>query len=112
EALGIGLHQAVLDAVMHHLDVVPGAHRAHVGIAVGWRERLEERSDALDDLRGTTSHDAEPLLQPPDPAGYTGIDEVDAALRKRSAAADRVPVVGVSALDHRIAPLQRLRERA
>ena len=25
EAFGVGLHQAVLDAVMHHLDEVPGA---------------------------------------------------------------------------------------
>ena len=34
EALGIGLHQAVLDAVVDHLDEVPGAGRAAVEIAV------------------------------------------------------------------------------
>ena len=34
EALGVGGHHAVLDAVVHHLDEVPGAVRAAVQVAV------------------------------------------------------------------------------
>ena len=33
EALGIGLHQSVLDPVMHHLDEMPGACRTGVDVA-------------------------------------------------------------------------------
>ena len=33
EAFGIGLHHAVFDAVMHHLDEVPGAGRAGMDVA-------------------------------------------------------------------------------
>ena len=32
EALGVGLHEAVLDAVVDHLDEVPGPDRADVGV--------------------------------------------------------------------------------
>ena len=34
EALGVGRHHAVLDAVMDHLDEVTGAHRSAVQIAL------------------------------------------------------------------------------
>ena len=34
EALGVGLHQAVLDAVVDHLHVVAGARPADVEVAV------------------------------------------------------------------------------
>ena len=33
EALGVGLHQSVLDAVVHHLDEVPGAGRTGMDVA-------------------------------------------------------------------------------
>ena len=39
EALGVGLHQAVLDAVVDHLHVVPGARPADVEVAVLRGER-------------------------------------------------------------------------
>ena len=39
EALGVRLHQPVLDAVVHHLREVPGAARADVRVAVVRRER-------------------------------------------------------------------------
>ena len=42
-ALGVGLEHPVLDAVVNHLDVVPRAGRADVGVAVGRRQRLEDR---------------------------------------------------------------------
>ena len=43
EALGVRLHQAVLDAVVDHLHEVAGAGRADVRVAVLRRERLEDR---------------------------------------------------------------------
>src|SRR5260370_4277636 len=34
KTFGIGLHQAIFDAVMNHLDEVPGADRAGVDVAL------------------------------------------------------------------------------
>src|SRR6202165_5442571 len=34
KTFGIGLHQAIFDAVMNHLDEVPGADRAGVNVAL------------------------------------------------------------------------------
>ena len=54
EALGVGLHQAVLDAVVHHLREVPGADRAGVREALLARplraQRVEDRHRQLDVL--------------------------------------------------------------
>ena len=50
EAFGIGLHQAVLDAVVHHLHVVAGARTADTQVAVLRRERQEDRLEALADV--------------------------------------------------------------
>ena len=42
-ALGVGLHQPVLDAVVHHLREVAGAGRAGVDEAALGRQRVEHR---------------------------------------------------------------------
>src|SRR5829696_1945984 len=42
EALGVGLHQPVLDAVVDHLHVVARARTADVEEAAGWREGGED----------------------------------------------------------------------
>ena len=42
EAFGVGLHQAVLDAVVDHLHVVAGARSADVQVAAGRGERRED----------------------------------------------------------------------
>ena len=43
EAFGVGLHQPVLDAVVDHLHVVAGAVIADAQVAVGRRQRQEDR---------------------------------------------------------------------
>ena len=78
EALGVRLHQAVLDAVVDHLHEVAGARRADVRVAVLGRERLEDRLEALDGLVVAADHQAEADLEAPDAAGDAGVDEVDA----------------------------------
>ena len=47
EALGVGLHEPVLDPVVHHLHEVAGAGRADVRVAV---LRSERREDGLQGL--------------------------------------------------------------
>ena len=47
EALGVGLHQAVLDPVVDHLHVVPGAGAADVEVAALRGERREDRLERL-----------------------------------------------------------------
>ena len=47
EALGVRLHQAVLDPVVDHLHEVARAGRADVRVAVLGRERLEDRLEPL-----------------------------------------------------------------
>ena len=46
EALGVGLHHPVLDAVVDHLDEVAGAVRAAQAVAVLGRQRLDGWLDA------------------------------------------------------------------
>ncbi len=43
ESLGVGLHEAVLDAVVDHLDEVAGARRADVGVTALGGEGEEDR---------------------------------------------------------------------
>ena len=50
EAFGVGLHQAVLDAVVDHLHVVAGAVVADAQVAVGRRQRQEDRLEPPADL--------------------------------------------------------------
>ena len=47
EAFGVRLHQPVFDGVVDHLDVVTGAVITHVQIAVGRRQRHEDRLEPV-----------------------------------------------------------------
>ena len=64
EALGVGLHDPVLDAVVDHLHVVPGAGRAEVAparavlLGRGRREHVEDRGQPLDGLVVAADHHA------------------------------------------------------
>src|SRR5260370_35035414 len=78
QAFGVGGHQAVLDAVVYHLDEVAGAVRAAVVItffgssrhfvaggralivAAAGRAHLENRIEALHDTGLATNHTATP----------------------------------------------------
>jgi hypothetical protein len=129
EALGIGLHQAVFDAVMDHLDEMAGADRAGVDVALldprdrgprgPWcadvadagRQRLEDRIEPVDHRLVAADHHAIAALDAPDAAGGADVDIVDAALLQRLAAADVVLPEGVAAVDDDVAGLHQLRQR-
>src|SRR5438034_2114809 len=102
EPLGVRLHEAVLDAVVHHLHEVPGPGRPDVRPAVGRRERLERGLDAADGLVGPTGHQAEPLLQAPDPSGDADVEEVDPLLGRLRVSPLRVVEVRVPSVDQHV----------
>ncbi len=112
-ALGEGLHDGVLDAVVDHLREVPGADLADVGqtgagaagldrVALGG-ERLEDRPDAGDVLVGAADHQGVPVLEAPHPAGHAGVDEADASLGEPGGVVDGVREGAVPALDDQVA---------
>jgi hypothetical protein len=94
------VHQAVLDAVVHHLGVVPGADRpgVHETVLALRLERVEDRHEAVDVCLVAADHQAVAVLPAPHPAGDPGVDVPDAVLvellRPRQVVAEpRVPAV-------------------
>src|SRR5829696_9959438 len=77
EALGVGLHQPVLDAVVDHLHVVARARTADVEEAAGWREGGEDGHERVDGFGITADHQAVADLETPDPAGRPRVDVTD-----------------------------------
>src|ERR1700753_2902372 len=87
ETLVIGLHQAIFDAVVNHLDEVSGADRPGMNVALldpaitalassgardvadARRQRCEDRIEALDHRLVTADHHAVAALDAPDAAG-------------------------------------------
>ena len=110
EALGVRLHQAVLDAVVDHLHVVPGARSADVEVAALRSERVEDRLQRLHGRVLAADHQGVAHLEAPDPAAGAGIHVADALLRERLLAPDVVVEVRVAAVDDRVAGLQVLQE--
>src|SRR5262249_32133332 len=118
ESLRIGLHQAIFDAVMDHLDEMSGANRAGMDIALldagiaavasrrardvagTGRECGEDRIEPVDDWLVAADHHAITALQAPDAAGGADVDIVDAALAERLAAAHVVLPERVAAIDN------------
>ena len=101
------LHVGVLDAVVHHLDEVPGAVGADVGAArhaVDVRgDLLEQRAQRLVGLGGPARHDRRAVQRALLAAGDPGADEVQPALADRLLATDGVGVEGVAAVDDDVA---------
>src|SRR5208337_3050915 len=95
QSLGIGGHDAIFDAVVHHLHEVTGSRRptvqvAHLGGPVAavsprgaWdfaparRQGLEHRVQALHRLNRTADHHAVTALQPPDSTAGSDVDVMD-----------------------------------
>src|SRR5205807_2929021 len=116
KALGVGGHQAVLDAVVDHLHEVPGAVGAAVQIAVLRRRGLavatrrprrrldagsdgaEDRVQVADDVVLAPDHQAVPPLDAPDPAAGAAVHVVDAAGFEGGGAVDVVTVIAVAAV--------------
>ena len=128
EALGIGLHHSVLDAVMHHLDEVPGAGRTGVNVAAlgagiaflaarrardiaePRSERREDRIEVIDSLLRAADHHAIAALDTPDAAGRAAIDVANALRRQFFGVADVVLVKGIAAVDDDVVPVQQAAE--
>src|SRR5579863_5797801 len=117
QALGESGHNAVLDAVMHHLHEVARAVGAAVQVALfgsaanflasgralhgpdAGSQRLENRVKMLDDLFLAADHLAVTAVETPDAAAGAAIDIVDVVLREFFRAPDIVLVVRVAAVD-------------
>jgi len=112
-AFGVGLHQAVFDAVMDHLGEVAGAGRADAApaLVLAGRQRLEDRPQGFHDLFVTADHHAVALGQAPHAAAGAAVDVVDALSLAPGGVAERILVVGVAAVDHRVALVQQPQQR-
>ena len=100
ETLGVGLHHAVLDAVVDHLDEVPAAVPTHVVVAVAGRgERSQDGADVLEGGALAADHEAVAHFEAPYAAAGAGVEVADAFLRKGGAAAHVVLERRVAAVD-------------
>src|SRR5690606_4649037 len=98
-ALGVGLHQPVLDAVVDHLREVAGADLAGVDEAALGGEGVEDGLGQRDVLVGATDHEAVPLGAAPDAAARAGVDVADAVLAVVLGPADAVAPTRFTAFD-------------
>jgi hypothetical protein len=130
QALGVRLHQPVLDAVVDHLHEVARARRAAVEPALLLRrrvafapgradgrvdsggERLQHRRESVDRLVAAADHQAVAALAAPDAAADADVHVVDALAAELTRAAQVVDVIGVAAVDDRVALRQVRRELA
>ena len=130
QALGVRGHDAVLDAVVDHLDEMAGAVGAAVQVAVlggaakflaarrartvadAGGQRLEDRIEMLHDVGLAADHHAVAALQAPDAAAGADIHIVDALCGQFLGAANVVDVVGIAAVDKNVARLQQGQQSA
>ena len=110
EALGVRLHQAVLDAVVDHLHVVPGARAADVEVAALGGERVEDGLERRHVVVLAADHQGVADLEAPDPAAGAGVHVADALRGEGLLPPDVVVEVGVAAVDDRVAGLQVLQQ--
>ena len=100
ETLGIGGHDAVLNAVVHHLDEVAGAARPAMQIALfggaayffasggagnvadAWCDGFENRIKVFDGRGGAADHEAVASFQTPDTAAGAHVDVLNALGRE------------------------------
>src|SRR4051794_23414883 len=126
KALRIGLHQAVFDAVVNHLDKMSGANRAGVNIALfdagiaplapgrAWniahprRQRRKDRIEPVDHRLVAADHHAVTALDAPDASAGANVKVMDAFFVERLAAANVVLPKSVAAVDDDVAGLQQL----
>ena len=129
KTFGIGLHQAVFDAVMNHFDEMPGADRAGVDITLldagvaslapagardiagTRRQACEDRIETIDHRLVAADHHAIAAVDSPNPAAGADVDIVDSAFLQRLAAAYVVLPERIAAIDDDVAGLHQLRQR-
>ena len=106
-ALGVGRHQPVLDAVVHHLRVVTRTDRAGVDESVfprtGRTQRVEDRHRPLDVRVAAADHQAVTFFQTPDAARHTGVDERDSLVAQQLCVWSILGVARVAAVDDQVA---------
>ena len=98
EALGVRLHEPVLDRVVNHLHVVTGAGRAHVRVAVRRGKRLEDWFEAIEGLARPPHHQTEALLESPDAARRSGVEKENVSVPQSCCVLHRVRVTRVTAV--------------
>ena len=106
EAFGVGLHEAVLDAVVDHLDEVAGAHRADVGVPALGGQGAGRPARPPPPPPWCRPPSGSSPRQPPDPARGAGVDEADALLGQALGGGGRLLVIGVAAVDDDVAPFE------
>ena len=117
EALSVGGHEAVLDAVVHHLDEVAGAIGTAVQVTLlgsavkvlapgrarcvtrARRQRREDWIEAPDGVLFTTDHHAVTSLQAPHTTARPHVHVVDALGCEFLGAPDVIDVIGIAAVD-------------
>ena len=104
EALGIGLHQTVFDAVVDHLDEVARTAGAHAPPALvrPWRQSLENGPQPLDNLLGSAHHHAVAFGPAPDAAAGAHVQIVQAVPGHGLATPEGLLVVGIAAIDDHV----------
>src|SRR5581483_2655819 len=125
KTLGIGLHQAIFDTVMDHLDEVSGADGTGMkitlfdariaafspfgarDIADPWRKRGKDQIEAFDHLLVASDHHAIASLKAPDATRSADIDIVDAFFVQRLATANIVLPERDAAIDDDVAGLHQ-----
>ena len=114
EALRQGLHHPVLDAIVDHLDEVPRAAGADVGVAIFHltcrSQAFEGRFQALKSLPLPTDHQAVTDFQAPDTSAGADVQKVNAPLAQHLRPADGVPVVGIAAINEDVARLDKWKQ--
>ena len=111
EPFGVRLHQAVLDAVVNHLDVVAGAVVADAQIAVFGCEREKDRLEPPAHRQLAADHETKSLGETPDAAARSSVNVVNLFRRQFLSATNIIVKVRVPAVDHDIVWPQTLPKR-
>src|SRR5712692_3207228 len=126
EALCVGLHQAIFDAVVNHLDEMPGTGRTAMevtfvrsallllapgragNLAASWCKGPEDGLEMSESLFFSPDHQAVASLRSPDAAARTHVQVLDASPFQGVSAAHIIFIVGVAAVDNDVTRLQPL----
>ena len=129
EAFGIGLHQPVFDAVMHHLHEVARAVGPAMGVTLlgplvgvlaaggkgnvadARRQGFEDRVQVIDDRLVAADHQAVSAIQPPDAAAGSHVDMENILFLQRLRAGDVILEEAVAAIDDDIAGRHKFAQR-
>src|SRR5258708_27036061 len=121
EAFGVGLHQAVLDTVVDHLDKMAGAGRAAIKVALfdgagglftsgcarnvpaAWRQCFEDGIEMAKSFLRSANHHAVATLQTPHAAAGSYVDIVDSLVAQGDSAARVIFEIRVAAIDDDVA---------